>query len=173
MEEIIQENENENEINWEEEEEKKEEIFEFPPKYGLIYPEDKIFNHHRDLGENRIQYKPEKIVIWLGEKNNENVLAGIEITYRNIIDGTKKEYKNCVGENIKATEYLTSFKIWIGDDGIDKVYFQTNKGSELTVGHSKGNEDMKIDEFEKSQIILFFHGNYNTFFFIKLLFLFN
>ena len=64
MEELIQ--ENENEINWEEEEEKKEEIFEFPPKYGLIYPEDKIFNHHRDLGENRIQYKPEKIVIWLG-----------------------------------------------------------------------------------------------------------
>ena len=41
MEEIIQ--ENENEINWEEEEEeKKEEIFEFPPKYGLIYPDDNI-----------------------------------------------------------------------------------------------------------------------------------
>ena len=170
MEKIIQ--ENENEINLEEEEEeKKEELFEFPPKYGLIYPDDKIFNHHRDLGENRIQYKPEKIVIWLGEKNKENILAGIEITYRNIIDGTKKEYKNCIGENIKdkyifkikPTEYLTHFKIWIGDDGIDKVYFQTNKGSELTVGHSKGNEDMKIDEFEKSQIILFFHGNYNKY----------
>ena len=169
---IIHENEIEGEEDEvEEEEEKKEEIFEFPPKYGLIYLEDKIFNHHRDLGENCIQYKPEKIIIWLGEKNKENILAGIEITYRNIIDGARKEYKNCLGENIKdkyvfiikPTEYLINFKIWIGDDGINKVYFLTNKGNEFTVGHSKGNEDIKIDNFQKSQIILFFHGNYNKY----------
>ena len=140
-------------------------------KIGLIYLEDKTFNHQVDLGENCIQYKPEKIIIWLGEKNKESVLAGIEITYRNVIDGTIKEYKNSLGEKkkdkyifvIKPIEYLINFKIWLGDDSINKVYFQTNKGREFTVGHSKGKEDIKIDEFNESQIILFFIGNYNKY----------
>jgi len=147
-----------------------EEIFVYLNKYGLIYPEDKSFNHKRELGEKCIQFKPEKIIIWLGEKNKDNILAGIEITYRNIIDGTKIEFKNSLGEKtkdkyifiIKPTEYLINFKIWLGDDSINKVYFLTNKGNEFSVGNTKGIE-MKIDEFNKSQIILFFFGNYNKY----------
>ena len=146
------------------------EIFVYLNKYGLIYPEDKSFNHKRELGEKCIQFKPEKIIIWLGEKNKDNILAGIEITYRNIIDGTKIEFKNSLGEKtkdkyifiIKPTEYLINFKIWLGDDSINKVYFLTNKGNEFSVGNTKGIE-MKIDEFNKSQIILFFFGNYNKY----------
>ena len=148
----------------------REEIFVYLNKYGLIYPEDKSFNHKRELGEKCIQFKPEKIIIWLGEKNKDNILAGIEITYRNIIDGTKIEFKNSLGEKtkdkyifiIKPTEYLINFKIWLGDDSINKVYFLTNKGNEFSVGNTKGIE-MKIDEFNKSQIILFFFGNYNKY----------
>ena len=147
-----------------------EEIFVYLNKYGLIYPEDKSFNHKRELGEKCIQFKPEKIIIWLGEKNKDNILAGIEITYRNIMDGTKIEFKNSLGEKtkdkyifiIKPTEYLINFKIWLGDDSINKVYFLTNKGNEFSVGNTKGIE-MKIDEFNKSQIILFFFGNYNKY----------
>ena len=161
----------EEENNKEEIEKENKNIFVCPNKYGSIYLEDKTFNHRKDLGENCIQYKPEKIIIWLGEKNKENVLAGIEITYRNVIDGSIKEYKNSLGEKkkdkyifiLKPIEYLINFKIWLGEDSINKVYFQTNKGNEFTVGHSKGKEDIKIDDFNDSQIILFFLGNYNKY----------
>ena len=70
-----------------EEEEKKNQIFEYLNHYGSLYQDDKIFNHCTDLGEKNLQYKPEKLILWFGEKNNENILAGAEITYRNIIDG--------------------------------------------------------------------------------------
>ena len=156
------------EENYENEE---EQIYEFPNKFGNIYLDDKIFNHQRELGEKCLHYKPEKIIIWLGEKNKESALSGIEITYRNVIDGTKVEYKNGVGEKskdkfifiIKPTEYLINFKIWLGDDGINKLYFQTNRGNEFSVGQTKGKDEIKIEEFEDSQIILFFRGNYNKY----------
>ena len=152
-------------------ENEKKEIFVNLNKYGSIFPDDKSFNHKKELGEKCIQYKPEKIIIWLGEKNKDNILAGIEITYRNIIDGTKMEFKTSVGEKkkdkyifiIKPTEYLINFKIWLGDDSINKVYLQTNKGNEFSVGNTKGKEDIKIDKFNESQIILFFFGNYNKY----------
>ena len=86
--------------------------------YGSTSLEDNVFNHYKELGEQYLQYKPETMIIWFGEKRNENVLAGIEIIYRNVIDGTRKEYKNSMGKkikdkytfNIKPTEYLTNFK---------------------------------------------------------------
>ena len=136
-------------------ENEKKEIFVYLNKYGSVFPDDKSFNHKKELGE----------------KNKDNILAGIEITYRNIIDGTKMEFKTSVGEKkkdkyifiIKPTEYLINFKIWLGEDSINKVYFQTNKGNEFSVGNTKEKEDIKIDKFNESQIILFFLGNYNQY----------
>ncbi len=153
-----------------EEEEQKNQILEYLNHYGSLYQDDKVFNHCRDLGEKNLQYKPEKLILWFGEKNNENILAGAEITYRNIIDGTKREYKDGLGKKIKdkytfvikPTEYLTNFRIWYADDSIYRIYLQTNKGKELCVGQKKGNEII-IDVFKEPQIILFFHGNYNNY----------
>ena len=153
-----------------EEDEEDNAIIRYLNLYGNIYVDDQVFNHYRELGEQCLQYKPETIIFWFGEKNNDNILAGAEIIYRNVIDGTKKEYKNCIGKkikdkytfNINPTEYLTNFKIWTSDDGIYRVYFQTNKGKEYSVGQKKGN-DIIIDEFKSSQIILFFQGRCNNY----------
>ena len=77
----------------------------------------------------------------------------MEITYRNIIDGTKREYKDGLGKKIKdkytfvikPTEYLTNFKIWYADDSIYRIYLQTNKGKEK----EKVKEKYKIGKIEK------------------------
>ena len=138
--------------------------------YGSTSLEDNVFNHYKELGEQYLQYKPETIIIWLGERRNENVLAGIEIIYRNVIDGTRKEYKNSIGKkvkdkytfNIKPTEYLTNFKIWISDESIYRLYFQTNKGQEFSIGQKKGI-NIVIDAFDIPQIILFFQGRCNNY----------
>ena len=138
--------------------------------FGSTFLDDTVFNHYKDLGEQCLQYKPEKIVIWFGERRNENILAGIEIYYRNIINGTMKEYANSMGKkikdkytfDIKPTEYLTNFKIWISDEGIYRLYFKTNKGKEFAIGQKKGY-NIIIDEFEKPQIILFFQGRCNNY----------
>lgn len=153
-----------------EDEEENNSIVQYLNLYGSIYLDDTVFNHYKELGEKYLQYKPETIILWFGEKRNENILAGAEIIYRNIIDGTKKEYKDCIGKkikdkytfNISPIEYLTNFKMWYSDEGIYRIYFQTNKGKEFSIGQKKGM-DVKIDEFKKPQIILFFHGRCNNY----------
>ena len=151
-------------------ENKENKILEYISKIGSIYLNDSSFNHNMELGENNIYYKPEEIIIWTGEKNEENVLAGIEISYRNILDGTKKRCQDGCGYNkkdkytyiIKPTEYLVKFRIWIKDNFIYKIYLNTNKGNEIEVGENKG-EEIYIDELDGNNIIMSFYGNYNSY----------
>lgn len=166
MEEIEDNTENKMEF----EEKKEEEILIYIGKFGSIFMDDKIFNHNKEIGENYIYYKPEKIVIYTGDKNENKVLAGIEISYRNILNGSKKKCKENLGHmgkdkyeyNIKPTEYLNKFRIWIGDDVIYKISLETNKGNEFKVGQEKG-EEIKIDELDGNNIIMSFCGNYNNY----------
>ncbi len=147
------------------------EKFIYPNLFGLMNLTDNTFNHKNYLGNKCLQYKPEKIIFWLGEKKKQNILSGVEITYRNIIDGSKIEYNNSIGIQkkdkfifkIKPTEYLINFKIWLTDDGINKVYLQTNKGNDISVGENDTKDEIFIDEFKEPQIILFFRGNYNNY----------
>ena len=145
-------------------------VLEYISKIGSIYLNDKTFNHNEELGENNIYYKPEEIIIWTGEKNEENVLAGLEITYRNILDGTRKKCQDGCGNNkkdkytyiIKPTEYLIKFRIWIRDNFIYKISLKTNKGNEIEIGDDKG-EEIYIDELDGNNIIMSFNGNYNNY----------
>ena len=155
------------------ENEEQEDTFKYLNKYGYIYTDDITFNHSRELGEKCILYKPEIIVVWFSDKNGESVLSGMEITYRNIMDGSKKEFNNMMGKkkkdkdksyifDIKPTEYLIDFKIWLGENSIYKIYFKTNKGVEYKAGENLGKA-IEIDEFKKYNIISSFHGNYNNY----------
>ena len=137
-------------------------------KIGTVFINDNTFNHNNEIAEKYLYYKPENIVIWTGIKNDEKVLAGIEISYRNILDGSKKKCKDSCGLEIKEksiyiikpTEYLINFRIWIGDDVIYKIILKTNKGNEFQVGIEKGTEII-IDELDGNNIIMSFMGNYN------------
>ena len=158
------------ELGENEEDNQKNQTFIYLNKYGSIYPDDKTFNHKSELGEKCIQYKPEKIIVWIGNKNGESVISGLEITYVNVIDGTKIEFNNMIGKyiknkyifNIKPTEYLIDFKIWLGDNIIYKIYFRTNKGIEFKAGESLG-QCIGIGEFKNYNIITSFLGNYNNY----------
>jgi hypothetical protein len=162
------ENSEDEELKYEENKEKR--ILQYVSKRGSIFINDNTFDHNKEIGENYIYYKPEKIIIWTGEKNEDNVLAGIEIWYRNILNGTTKKCKESCGKKqkdkysyiIKPTEYLVKFRIWIGDDVIYKINFKTNKGNEFEVGENKG-EEIYIDELNGNNIIMSFMGNYNNY----------
>ena len=145
-------------------------ILKYVTKKGSIFMNDNSFNHNEELGEKFIYYKPEKIIIWTGEKNDINVLAGLEIWYRNILDRSTKICRQSCGSKkkdkytytIKPTEYLVNFRIWIEDDSICKINFKTNKGNEFEVGTDKG-EEIFIDELNGNNIIMSFIGNYNNY----------
>ena len=83
------------------EENKDNKILHYISKRGSIFISDNTFNHNDEIGENYLYYKPEKIIIWTGEKNEDNVMAGIEIWYRNILDGTRKKCKEGCGQKKK------------------------------------------------------------------------
>ena len=139
-------------------------------KYGSIFLNDQFFNHNEEIGENYLYYKPEEITIYIGKKKDDDVLSGVEILYRNILNGSKKKCNKGVGHIIKGyskfiikpTEYLNNFRIWIGDDVIYKVSLKTNKGKEFEIGESKG-EEMIIDKLDGNNIIMSFCGNYNNY----------
>ena len=139
-------------------------------KIGTVFINDNTFNHNNEIAEKYLYYKPENIVIWTGLKHEEIVLAGIEISYRNILDGSRKKCKDSCGNEIKdkfiykikPTEYLINFRIWIGEDVIYKINLKTNKGNEFEVGTDKGTE-IYIDELDGNNIIMSFMGNYNNY----------
>ena len=158
---------NEEEKNLNNTEKKEDKLIHYISKIGTIYKNDIPFNQNKEIGENFLYYKPEKIIIWTGDKQDDIVLAGIEVSYRNILDGTKKRCKESLGlyskdkyiYNIKPTEYLVNFRIWLGDDVIYKIILKTNKGNIFEVGINKGKE-IFIDELDGSNIIMSFIGNY-------------
>ena len=161
----LSENNEENFIRSEE-----DKILNYVSKKGSIFINDNTFNHNKEIGENFLYYKPEKIIIWTGEKNEDNVMAGIEVWYRNIKDGSRIKCKESCGKKkkdkyvyiIKPTEYLVKFRIWIGEDVIYKIALQTNKGNAFEVGIPKGVE-IYIDELDGNNIIMSFIGNYNNY----------
>ena len=88
-----------------EEDKKKERLIDIN-KYGSIFLNDQFFNHNEEIGENYLYYKPEEITIYIGKKNDDDVLSGIEILYRNILNGSKKKCNKGVGHIIKSNKKL-------------------------------------------------------------------
>ena len=61
--------------------------FHYGGKFGWIYSESKHFNDKDFLGDNYLQYKITKIKIWSGKKDNKEIINGIQVTYKNILNG--------------------------------------------------------------------------------------
>ena len=165
---MLENNEEEKDYYYEKKEEDK--ILHLVEKIGTINIDDLSFNQNQEIGEKYIYYKPEKIIIWTGDENGQNVLAGIEVDFRNILDASKKQCKESCGQMakdkyiyiIKPTEYLVNFRIWIGDGVIYKIILKTNKGNEFNVGINNGKE-IYIGELDGNNIICSFLGNYNKY----------
>ena len=146
-----------------------EEIFHYGGKFGWVYQNSKHFNDKDFLGDNYLYYKIQKIKIWSGKKDSKDIINGIQVWYKNILDGklvSPGEFKgdegndNVIEFEIKSNEYLTDFHIRI-DTEVTQVGFETNKHSKILVGGTQG-EDKIISSNGGENIIVFFYGAYEN-----------
>ena len=146
-----------------------DEIFHYGGKFGWIYQNSKHFNDKDFLGDNYLYYKIQKIKIWSGKKDSKDIINGIQVWYKNILDGklvTPGEFKgdegndNVVEFEVKPNEYLTDFHIRI-DTEVTQVGFETNKHNNILVGGTQG-EDKIITSNGGDNIIVFLYGAYDN-----------
>ena len=146
-----------------------DEIFHYGGKFGWIYQNSKHFNDKDFLGDNYLYYKIQKIKIWSGKKDSKDIINGIQVWYKNILDGklvTPGEFKgdegndNVVEFEVKPNEYLTDFHIRI-DTEVTQVGFETNKHNNILVGGTQG-EDKIINSNGGENIIVFLYGAYDN-----------
>ena len=146
-----------------------DEIFHYGGKFGWIYKNSKHFNDKDFLGDNYLYYKIQKIKIWSGKKDSKDIINGIQVWYKNILDGklvTPGEFKgdegndNVVEFEVKPNEYLTDFHIRI-DTEVTQVGFETNKHNNILVGGTQG-EDKIINSNGGDNIIVFLYGAYDN-----------
>ena len=144
-------------------------LFQYSGKYGWSYQDSTNFLDNDFLGENYLYYKIIKIKIWSGKIDSKDIINGVQVFYKNILDGniiTPGEYKgdegcdNVYEFEIKANEYLINFHIRF-DIYITQVGFETNKGNKILVGGTIG-EDKPILSNGGDNIILFLYGSYNN-----------
>ena len=146
-----------------------DEIFHYGGKFGWIYQNSKHFNDKDFLGDNYLYYKIQKIKIWSGKKDSKDIINGIQVWYKNILDGklvTPGEFKgdegndNVVEFEVKPNEYLTDFHVRI-DTEVTQVGFETNKHNNILVGGTQG-EDKIITSNGGDNIIVFLYGEYDN-----------
>ena len=144
-------------------------IFQYGGKFGWIYQNSKHFNDKDFLGDNYLYYKIQKLKIWSGKKDSKDIINGIQVWYKNILDGkviSPGEFKGDEGNDnvqefeIKPNEYLTDFHIRI-DTEVTQVDFETNKKNKILVGGTQG-EDKVINSNGGENIIVFLYGAYEN-----------
>ena len=144
-------------------------IFQYGGKFGWIYQNSKHFNDKDFLGDNYLYYKIQKLKIWSGKKDSKDIINGIQVWYKNILDGkviSPGEFKGDEGNDnvqefeIKPNEYLTDFHIRI-DTEVTQVGFETNKKNKILVGGTQG-EDKVINSNGGENIIVFLYGAYEN-----------
>ena len=152
-----------------------DEIENYKAKYGSIQPNDKYFDDHPDLGNDYLQYKISNIKFWKRKKGNNNVLAGIQTTYKSISTDEviiSDEYKgnNDDNNNLEAVEfildpneYIVNCSLCYNDSSIFKISFKTNLKKEFSVGEKKG-EEIQVSEFSqnKKKFVLSFFGTFGN-----------
>lgn len=148
-------------------EEKKEPPYIYGGNYGCIYRNAKHFNDIVFLGENYLNYKIQKIKIWSGEKDSNKIIKGIQVWYKNLLDGniiTPGEFKgdnqflNADELEIKSNEYLNTFNIRV-DNEVTQLELGTNKNNKISVGGTTG-EEKYIPFNGGDNVFIFFYGSY-------------
>ena len=137
----------------------------YTQKYGVVNLKSTHFDDHSLLGANFFRYKPEKIKIWV---NNDLQITGIQTWFTNIIDkstinsGENKGLGSVNHEEftINPNQYLARYEIWKGDNTINGLVLETNKGEKFEVGKKSGKKFVS-EGMGKNKIIISFFGSYN------------
>ena len=104
--------------------------------YGNIFLDSKTFDDKDFFEENIFNFKISKIKIFHGKIDKNDIVTGIQIYYRNRIEGTiittgefKSEKNSDLYEEIvlDSNENLINFQIRIGEKGVNNLTFATNK----------------------------------------------
>jgi hypothetical protein len=144
--------------------------FHYGGKFGWIYQDSKHFNDKEFLGDNYLQYKITKIKIWSGKKDNKEIINGIQVTYKNILNGKEispGEYKGDEGLEkvdefvVPQSEYLTKYHVRI-DTEVTQIGFETNKAHKILIGSTTAGEDKIISSNSEDNIIVTLYGCYNN-----------
>ena len=144
--------------------------FNYGGKYGWVYQESKSFDDLEDiLKENYLKFKLIKLKIWSGQKDESDVLYGIQAFYKNYTTGNIIESPEYKGEgftkveefDIQPSEYLCKFYVRF-DTEITRVAFKTSKDREFIVGNGKG-DDKYVSLNEDKNIIISIYGAYNKY----------
>ena len=128
-------------------------------KYSCIFGKmkkiSKFWDDLEDLGEKELlKYKITKIKIYTGKYQEQTVIIGVDVTYKNIFTGEIliREHKGKliildVKEfEMKSGEYLTDFYVRFPEDNclISELGFGTNKNQKILLGNKIG--DNKVIE---------------------------
>ena len=140
--------------------------------YGNIFLDSKTFDDKDFFEDNIFNFKISKIKIFHGKIDKNDIVTGIQIYYRNRIEGTiittgefKSEKNSDLYEEIvlDSNENLINFQIRIGEKGVNNLAFATNKRKIINCGGIEGEK--KITEFDNNfhdKIILGFFGSYSN-----------
>ena len=148
-----------------------DEIENYQAKYGSIEQNNIFFDDHPDLGFDYLQYKIEKIKFWKGKKGNNDVVAGIQTTYKNIRTnemfiseehrGENKENNLEIIEfNLAPMEYIINCSLCYNEGSIFKITFKTNLKKEFSVGNKIGEEIEVYELKDKMKFVLSFFGTF-------------
>ena len=144
--------------------------FNYGGKYGWVYQDSKSFDDLQDiLKGDYLKYKLVKLKIWSGQKDNSDVLYGIQAFYKNYTTGKIIESPEYKGEgftkveefDIQSNEYLSNFNVRF-DTEITRVAFKTNKDREFVVGNGKG-DDKYVPLNKSKNIIVCIYGAYSKY----------
>ena len=149
-----------------------DEIENYKAKYGSIGQNDIYFDDHPDLGNDYLQYKISKIKFWKRKKGNNNVLAGIQTTYKSMSTDEviiSEENKGSDDDNnletaeftLDSNEYIINCSLCYNEDSIFKISFKTNLQKEFSVGDKIG-EEIQVSELSKNKkkFVLSFFGTF-------------
>ena len=148
-----------------------DEIENYQAKYGSIESNDLHFDDHPEFGFDYLSYKISKIKFWKKKKGNNDVLTGMQTTYKNIFNDeeiTTEEHRGINKENNKEekeinlahNEYIINCSLWNNESLLYGLTFKTNLKNEFSVGDKVGKE-MEVNELKgKKKYILSFFGTF-------------
>ena len=150
------------------------ELIEYSGNYGCFDTSSIYFDDSKDLGGNEndfLKYSIKKIKIFSGKKNDNIIIGGIQLTYKNHLTQELKELNMRKGKidyededvetfEIKSNEYLINFYVRI-DNEVTQVGFETNKNNKILVGGNQG-ENKIINSNGGDNIIVTLYGAYDN-----------
>lgn len=129
-------------------------------KYGFVYNDSIYFNEKENIYNKELLYRVSKVNVWIGKRDNKDIICGIQFYYRNLKNGNEVTFGANKGDKyitdmkqiiLEPTEYLCDFNIRI-DQEVTQIGFSSNKGKTYLFGGESGEK--KITELNDNQGII-------------------